>query len=214
MKQKRTINTTTKKTVNHLSECGTIGCEKLANRKGAGLCEACYMRMRRRGTTAYKRPFSKRLQSAGYVWIWKPEHPLSKGNGLYEHRYIYYENNGKGPFECYWCGKFLIWSTMHIDHLDDVRHNNTPENLVASCPECNKARGRHKMVKTKRAQGRQITYNGETKCVSEWAKYVGISDTAMARRIEQWSLEDALTAPRGKFGPKPGYKSGHNEGEL
>lgn len=42
---------------------------------------------------------------------------------------------------------------------------------------------------------RLLTHNGETKCVAEWAETVGISQRALANRIDVhgWSVEKALT---------------------
>jgi hypothetical protein len=44
-----------------------------------------------------------------------------------------------GP--CHWCGVGLDWPSAHVDHLNDSKDDNSPDNLVVSCPECNKMRG-------------------------------------------------------------------------
>ena len=42
-----------------------------------------------------------------------------------------------------------------------------------------------------------IEYNGERHCMAEWARRVGISDTALARRLRKgWRLESALTCSK------------------
>lgn len=42
-----------------------------------------------------------------------------------------------------------------------------------------------------------ITFNGETKTMSQWARAVGLSPKTLARRIndKHWSIEKALTTP-------------------
>ena len=42
---------------------------------------------------------------------------------------------------------------------------------------------------------RRITFHGETKCLSEWARATGISRENIKNRLDNlgWSVEDALT---------------------
>ena len=198
-----------------LKKCSTPWCEKLANRKGLGLCEGCYMRMRRKGTTDYRPPASYRTaQSAGYVWVREPGHPLADSGGLvYEHRFVYYSHYGEGPFKCHWCGKQATWSDMHIDHLDDDKTNNSIGNLVASCPLCNQKRGRWKAIATARKHGVQITYNGVTKTALLWANDLGLSRSAFNWRMEHWPIETAMSKPHGPTGPKNRAKTKQEEKE-
>lgn len=187
-----------------IKKCSTPACDNLANRKGAGLCEGCYMRLRRKGTTDYKPlPPYRTEQSAGYVWVREPDHPLSDSGGLvYEHRFVYYNHNGDGPFNCYWCDKQITWDMMHIDHLDEEKQNNNIENIVASCPACNQRRGDWKKIVKAREKG-QITYKGISKMPHEWAADIGISRSSFVRRIELWDIDKAMTIPKGPTGPKP-----------
>ena len=48
-----------------------------------------------------------------------------------------------------------------------------------------------------RRTNRRITYNGETKTISEWAREIGGSHTIVRDRIDRlgWSVEKALTTP-------------------
>ena len=188
-----------------LKECKTENCNNKANRIGAGLCEACYGRLRRRGTVEFKSIPYKTTQSAGYLRLRERDHCLTDSTGsVYEHRFVYHKHFGEGPFNCNWCGKVVTWFDMHVDHLDDNVTNNDISNLVASCPVCNQHRGREKMKRTARANGVQLTFNGKTMCVSEWAREIGIKVSALQFRLknEDWSLERCLTTPKGNTGPK------------
>jgi hypothetical protein len=160
--------------------------------------------MRRKGTTDYNPlPLYRTEQSAGYIWLREPSHPLADSRGLvYEHRFVFYNQHGEGPFKCHWCRVDIDWKVMHVDHLDDDKTNNNIENLVPSCPRCNQKRGEWKMVAKQRANGKQITYNGITKTAGLWAEDLGLSRSAFTRRMECWGIEDVMTRPRGKSGPK------------
>ena len=160
--------------------------------------------MRRKGTIDYKpAPKYKTDHSGGYVLLRELSHPLADSNGLvYEHRFVFYNQRGEGPFKCHWCDTDIGWGTMHVDHLDDDKTNNSVENLVPSCPRCNQKRGEWKMVAKHRAIGKQITYNGTTKTAGLWAKDLGLSRSAFTRRMECWPIDVVMTTPHGKSGPK------------
>lgn len=187
-------------------QCKVEGCEADATRVSHQLCEKHHARRRRTGTTDYTELTDGKPihHSSGYILLYAPDHPLRVGVSprVREHRVVYYDANGPGPFDCYHCGKEVGWDGMHIDHLDDNTKNNDISNLVASCPVCNQARGRHKMVKTRRARGRVYEHEGVTMCVSEWALELGISRAAFMYRIEHWEREDVFTKPRGNAGPR------------
>ena len=186
-----------------LPKCSTPWCDNKVNRKGAGLCEACYMRLRRKGTTDYKQLPYYTNQSAGYIWVREPDHPLASVRGLvYEHRFVFYNKHGKGPFKCHWCGATLTWDMLHIDHLDEDKANNDISNLVPSCPVCNQARGRWKMIKKRQDSGLNITYKGVTTPVSILANEHGMSVQAFKMRLKLWPLKRAMEEPKGKSGPR------------
>lgn len=68
------------------------------------------------------------------------DHPLAAKTGdVLEHRYVLYEKIGPGRHPCHWaCGRILEWNVdLHVDHLDDDKLNNDPENIVPSCISCN-----------------------------------------------------------------------------
>ena len=163
------------------------------------------MRVRRRGTTDRKIYPYRTYNQAGYAKVREPYHVLALGEGtVYEHRFVYYNKHGNGPFDCHWCGKYITWPTMHIDHLDDDKSNNSIDNLVPSCPICNQARGKDKQTATMRERhATKLTHNGVTKTVKEWADDLGVGRTAIKSRLKQgWTVERAVTEPRGKTGPQ------------
>ena len=190
-----------------LSKCKVAGCGSDATRIKHQMCEKHYMRQRRNGSTAKKghAKAGKLTHSGGnYYLIYAPNHELRRASPrIYEHRFIYYEAHGEGPFRCYHCGADQTWDTMHIDHLDDNPRNNSIDNLACSCPKCNLIRGAHKMKKkAQERSGWMVEFNGERMHVSDWAKRLGISRNAMKTRLAKWPVERALTEPRGPTGPK------------
>jgi hypothetical protein len=122
--------------------CKVVGCGMKANRISAGLCEHHYMRLRRKGTTEIDAPKYRYITGAGYIKVLLPGHPLGdkKGN-VYEHRKVLYDKHGDGEKKCFWCGISLTWETCKVDHLNENKKDNSPDNLVMSCNNCNRARG-------------------------------------------------------------------------
>jgi hypothetical protein len=45
---------------------------------------------------------------------------------------------------------------------------------------------------------RNITFQGESRCLSEWASILGISPATLHTRLKKWPLEKALTKKGGK----------------
>jgi hypothetical protein len=128
--------------VKHYKECKVEGCKGKANRIKFGLCESCYYRLRRTGTTKKKIAKYKYITKAGYIKVKLPDHPLAeKGGNIFEHRQVFYDNNKDKPLICFWCEETLTWKNVKIDHLNNNKSDNQPSNLVASCNDCNRARG-------------------------------------------------------------------------
>lgn len=76
-------------------------------------------------------------------------HLLADVNGnVLPHRLVLLDKVGSGSHPCHWCRRSIAWQpkageqALVTDHLDDVRDNNVPENLVPSCNRCNTWRGR------------------------------------------------------------------------
>ncbi|WP_205737515.1 hypothetical protein [Halomonas campaniensis] len=193
---------------NDLPLCSVAGCECHANRVGAGLCEKHYMRMRRNGQIEKKNVVipGNLVHSHGYMLTYSPGHPLQRGRHprIYEHREVFYKVHGEGPFSCYWCREIVTWDDMHVDHLNDVRDDNSAKNLVASCAFCNQKRGHEKMKQTKRLQSsRRYTAHGKTMCLSEWARTLGISVASIEYRMNAgWAHNDVFSPRKGNTGPK------------
>lgn len=186
--------------------CSIEGCGSRVRSWRATLCDAHYCRLRRTGSLDPRPRKGFTSHSGGYVVAHVQGHPLSTpGNvgKVYEHRRVYHEEHGEGPFSCHHCGVTVGWGDMHVDHLNDVPDDNDPSNLVASCAACNQGRGRYKMVAAQRAQGRQLTAFGRTQCLNVWADETGIPRTTLTRRLnEGWQAERALGTPSGPTGRK------------
>lgn len=190
--------------------CTAMGCGRQPRSRTSPYCETHYYRLRRHGSVDadFSRVAAGRTEhSHGYVLLNAPEHPLTRrhsGANEYEHRVVFYNANGGGPFKCHWCGGVVTWDDMHVDHLNSIKDDNRLENLVSSCAACNQKRGIWKMKKTMRERyGRRLTLGVLTLSISEWSRQLGITPQALKFRIASgWSIESALTTPRGKTGPK------------
>lgn len=188
--------------------CLILECSNAAQNKASGLCPKHYARLRRTGETELRRrPIKGGLvQKSGYVLAYVPGHPLAiraGSNHVREHRVVFYDRHGEGPFCCHWCGRPVTWRTMHVDHVNADRGDNRIENLVASCPRCNQARGLAKLTRAaRRLWGKPIEWNGQSRTLSEWSDVIGISRSALQWRIDHgWDLDRVFTTPRGKQGP-------------
>lgn len=189
------------------AHCRVAGCIAVANRKGAGLCEKHYTRYRRHGSTDKAAVIKPGLlnHSHGYTLAYAPEHPLRRDSScrVYEHRRVYHAQHGDGPFNCYWCSTVVGWDDLHVDHLNDVKNDNIPSNLVASCASCNQKRGFSKMARTQRLRSnRRYTVHGKTMCLIEWARYLNLSRNALEYRLSAgWKHEDVFSPRKGRSGP-------------
>lgn len=125
-----------------LPPCKTDGCNGKATRQEAGLCEACYMRLYRHGSTDKREPKGWTECSNGYIVYFKKGHPLAGQRGMIRaHRYIAYEHYGSGEHRCAYCGKVLSWSEISIDYFNNNKQDNDISNLIISCNKCNRLKG-------------------------------------------------------------------------
>jgi hypothetical protein len=186
--------------------CDVAGCDKLSRSPRSAYCEMHYARMYQRATLGLREPKATIDHSHGYVLVRAPDHPLCpQGQSyVYEHRKVFYDANGVGPFRCHVCSAPATWDSMHVDHLDDDPRNNELDNLSPACPTCNQWRARAaQAAATRRAKGKFVTAFGEALCISEWARKVGLPVTTLNRRIKDgWDAERALSTPSGPTGRK------------
>lgn len=189
-------------------QCSVDGCCKPANRVVAGLCEMHYTRQRRNGSLDKVDVVipGELVHAAGYLLVYAPDHALRRGSSprVYEHRKVFYDAHGAGPFSCHVCGSTVTWGDMHVDHLNDVVTDNRLENLAPACPTCNQKRGHHKVKRSMKSKhGKHMTAHGVTMCEADWARHLGLSRGAITDRLARGaSLEDALRPRVGKHGPK------------
>lgn len=122
--------------------CSVEACNNKLKNTRTGHCSKHEARFRRTGDTK-KIEKDRRTDDRGYVSVRVGlEHPLSDRQGwTYEHRLVAYSKYGPEAHFCHWCGTSITWANNVVDHLDEVKANNDPDNLVSCCSRCNLARG-------------------------------------------------------------------------
>lgn len=124
--------------------CAIDGCGKVAREGQQPICPMHYHRRYRTGSLDKNSPALRWInKSDGYYVVISASHPLAgKGGIVREHRAILYDALGPGPHPCHWCGTSLPWPRICVDHLNGVRSDNRPDNLVVACNGCNGSRGK------------------------------------------------------------------------
>lgn len=142
--------------------CDVQGCEKPSRTAGSKWCAMHYHRWYRHGDTSRVATEADISVSLGrrYRRVRIPGHPLTDKSGrVWEHRAVLYNKIGIGPHECHWCGALVDWlpradpAALQVDHLNNDGGDNRPENLVASCRNCNSGRGAQRRADVLREHG-------------------------------------------------------------
>lgn len=123
--------------------CAVHKCGNVVVSRNNPHCDKHFGRLRRGADMYNDRVIGQRYTTAaGYVVNTNSSHPLSgRDKRVYEHRQKAYDAHGGQCPSCFWCGKSLSWDTSVVDHLDENKSNNNPDNLVVACNVCNRARG-------------------------------------------------------------------------
>jgi hypothetical protein len=141
--------------------CVVECCNAPARNKSAKLCKKHYHREYRHGDLEADFRTIKTAPTETYISEYNPQHPLASRQGkVYVHRRVLYGMIGDGPHECHWCRCKVNWSLvmgapdyLQVDHLDENKRNNKPENLVPACGRCNPTRSTQKRHEVVRALG-------------------------------------------------------------
>ncbi|MEV4991247.1 hypothetical protein [Pseudarthrobacter sp. LMD1-1-1.1] len=130
--------------------CSVVQCSR--PKYARGICVMHYTRLRRDGhvgsTLSQKRDYgSGHINEYGYLVVRGGGHPLATSQDkLLAHRGVLFDAIGPGPHPCHWCSRLLPWQAdtaancINVDHLDFNKLNNSRENLVPSCLDCNTKR--------------------------------------------------------------------------
>jgi len=193
-------------------KCIVDGCECSPRSGYSKYCEMHYGRIRRNGNIELRPKNTRSVRHHGYVVVNVKSELSHKMGWVYEHRLVLINKIGTGKHPCHWCGKIVDFSLRYpksrdalvVDHLDDVKANNDPDNLVPSCSSCNARRSAIKInEKMREKRSTWVEFGGERKTVKEWADELGIRRESLFWRLKNgWSTERALTKGRGVTGPK------------
>ena len=118
---------------------------------------------------------------------------LHRCNPRYADKYPYY--SGRGIKVCPEWNDFIVfrkWATengyskgLSIDRID-VNGDYSPKN-------CRWATSRQQMRNTRR--NRDITFNGKTQCVEDWAKEIGLAANSVLERLNTGKPIDQVLSP-------------------
>lgn len=177
--------------------CKISGCGKSAKFKTEQLCQMHYFRRMRNGTfdTIRKKGREKYISDNGYVMVHCKGHHFAreKTHYAFEHRIVAYEKYGEILPNCELCDMELNWSNAVIDHIDEVRTNNHPNNLRPLCWNCNINRTVRVGLSYRNAMA--VEFNGRTMTPTEWAREpnVKVHGATIRKRLKDgYSVEEAI----------------------
>ena len=193
--------------------CSIIGCDTFSRYKLDDVCQKHYFRMRRTGSyrlSGKKLKNGERkpvLDASGYVLVLNKECPISRKSGLIlEHRLIVYGVYGDNMPSCDFCGKRSSWDSRssHVDHINEIKSDNRPENLRVLCNGCNTRRTKRSEHKYKGNYSAE--WMGEVKTPEEWGRdeRIPIQGSTIRQRLNRGlSVEDAFFSKKATHKNKP-----------
>lgn len=123
--------------------CSVHTCRSRARSRTSPYCEKHYHRMARTGQIdlVERQRLGVYQAEGGYIELLQPDHPLATKEGrVLAHRAAAYATHGGVCPACFWCDEELDWDVAVVDHLDEYRNHNDPDNLVVCCSLCNMQR--------------------------------------------------------------------------
>lgn len=119
----------------------------------------------------------------------------------------YYDYGGRGIIVC------DEWRESFWNFLKDMGKKPSPEltlerqdNEIGYCPENCVWASRYAQTRNER-RNINITFNGRTQCVTDWAKELGLSRQSLVHRLKHWGVERAMTTPKDPDGGL--FRRGH-----
>jgi len=94
------------------------------------------------------------------------------------------------------------WKDSFVNFLADMGKKPFPEASIDRYPDpdgpyspdnCRWASKKEQSQNSRKS--RMLTYKGETLCLLDWAKRLGITHSTLRVRLDQWTIEKALTEP-------------------
>lgn len=100
--------------------------------------------------------------------------PNSTRGRVYEHKVALYNKIGYGPHRCHWCHTPLTWAkgtkqgVLITDHVNGIRNDNSPSNLVPACSSCNTMRQRNRYRPTIQDDELFVTMKDGHRARADW----------------------------------------------
>ena len=108
------------------------------------------------------------------------------------HKYASYGGRGIRVCDRWICRRLFLEDMgerpdgMTLNRIDNDGHYS-PDNCEWAS---------HTTQNQNRRDNRRITFNGQTKCLTEWASIYGLNRTTLRKRLDSgWSVELAITTP-------------------